>query len=170
MSEFWKPIPNYEKYEVSNLGRVKSLHYGKTGKTRGIKHWTDKDGYLRVGLYRDRKQKMFLVHRLVLLAFVGECPDGLQVAHLNGQPDDNRLANLAYVTKSENESHKKLHGTDIYARGEKNGSAKLGEDDVREIRRRLARGETQQTIAREYGVSQAIISLIKTGRSWSWLQ
>lgn len=169
MSEIWMPIPNYEKYEASTLGNVRSLNYLRTGKTCNLKPQYCPGGYQQVSLSNDGKVTIFLVHRLVMLAFVGECPEGLEVAHLNGVRDDNRLENLAYVTPKENRSHKVMHGTNIGPRGEKHAKAKLTEDGVRQVRHRLANGETQPAIAQDYGVSQQAISDIKTGKLWGWL-
>lgn len=62
----------------------------------------NEDGYLRAKLTRDAKSKLIMVHRLVLEAFVGPCPDGLEGCHGNGIPDDNRLDNLRWDTHESN--------------------------------------------------------------------
>lgn len=96
--EIWKPIAGYEElYEVSNMGRVKSL------KSKVIlKPSLTKKGYLRVELYKDGKSKKFLVHCLVYRTFNGEIPAGLQVNHINEVKSDNRLTNLNIMTNQEN--------------------------------------------------------------------
>lgn len=98
-NEIWKPVLNYEGlYEVSNLGRVKSLISGKV-----LKFTKQRNGYLQVGLCKDKKQKKFLVHRLVYMAFNGEIPAGLEVNHINDKDKtDNRLCNLNLMTHKEN--------------------------------------------------------------------
>lgn len=98
-NEIWKPVLNYEGlYEVSNFGRVKSLISGKI-----LKLTKQRNGYLQVGLCKDRKQKKFLVHRLVYMAFNGEIPAGLEVNHINDKDKtDNRLCNLNLMTHKEN--------------------------------------------------------------------
>lgn len=69
--EIWKFIPGYEYlYEVSNLGRVKSLNYRHTGKISILKLHKDKCGYRHVRLTKEEKGKMYLVHRLVAMAFI----------------------------------------------------------------------------------------------------
>ncbi|KAB2728240.1 HNH endonuclease [Brucella anthropi] len=75
---------------------------------------------------------------------------------------------LRWATPKENIADQKLHGTAI--RGERVGSAKLNEETVRLVRRRLARGEMQKHIAADLGVNQSTVSYIKSGRIWSWLK
>jgi hypothetical protein len=74
---------------------------------------------------------------------------------------------LRWGTPAENAADKVLHGTD--SRGSRNGRAKLTEDDVREIRRRLAAGDLGYRIAEDYGVTKQLISRIKVGKAWGWL-
>lgn len=119
ITEEWKPIPGYEEfYEVSDLGRVKSLGMPrKPGKgnyarnQRILKHGIREDGYSQVTLYLGTIRKTWRVHHLVLLAFVGEMPPGQETRHINGDPSDNRLANLRYGTHTENNQDRVLHGT-----------------------------------------------------------
>ena len=104
-NEIWKPIPNYDSYRVSNLGRVKSVdRLSSNGrKLKGeIKKSSDARGYLHVSLCKDGKCKYFLVHRLVMLAFVGECPKGMEVNHIDENKHNNCLSNLEYITNIEN--------------------------------------------------------------------
>lgn len=114
--ESWLPIPGYEGcYEVSNLGRVRSLPRNTTfGRilAQDILH----AGHRRVTLYRDGRRSRIFVHRLVLLAFVGPCPEGMECRHLNGDSADNRLANLTYGTRSENTLDDVRHGKHRNAR------------------------------------------------------
>lgn len=101
--EIWRPVVGYEGlYDVSNLGNVRSLNYGKTGKVKLKKLSYDKDGYLRVNLYKNGKQKNCSVHRLVWEAFVGPIPDGYELDHINTVRDDARLENLRCVTSKGN--------------------------------------------------------------------
>lgn len=88
--EYWKPIPGYEGlYLVSDLGRIKSLNYRRTGKEQVLKPVKDRDGYLRIDLCNDGKVK-FKVHRLVWFAFNGPIPEGYEINHINEIPWDNR--------------------------------------------------------------------------------
>ncbi|OLL21257.1 MULTISPECIES: NUMOD4 motif-containing HNH endonuclease [unclassified Rhodococcus (in: high G+C Gram-positive bacteria)] len=109
--EIWKPIPGYEGYyEVSDQGRVRSLSrtitdsLGRQRKTRplimapGLKG----SGHLSVRLVVERKGKNFHVHTLVMLAFTGPRPEGMEVCHGPGGKLDNRLCNLRYDTRTAN--------------------------------------------------------------------
>lgn len=99
-NEIWKPIPGYEGYEASTLGRIRSLKYGKI---RILKLFKTKKGYLRVNLWKDGKMKPFFVHRLVYEAFNGAIPDGMQVNHINEDKEDNRYPeNLNLMSCKEN--------------------------------------------------------------------
>ena len=115
--EIWKDIPGYEgKYQVSNLGRIRSLdrwivnRLGKRYRHRGrvLKPCPNNLGYMRVDL---GKRNSVRVHVQVMAAFVGPRPDGMVIAHGNGNCSDNRLANLRYTTPQDNEHDKVLHGT-----------------------------------------------------------
>lgn len=117
MTERWAKVPDYPHYEVSDLGRVRSIDYirynnGGTFLYRGriLKTSTVKDGHLRVPLSKDGRQRKFLVHRLVLAAFVGPAPEGHEGCHNNGNPADNRLANLRWDTSHENQLDTVRHG------------------------------------------------------------
>jgi hypothetical protein len=98
MVEIWKDIPGFLDYQVSNLGRVKSL---KRKKEKILRPCYNQYGYLQVGLTQCGRQNLKLVHRLVLWAFEGH-PKGRQCDHINRVRDDNRLENLRWVTRKEN--------------------------------------------------------------------
>ncbi len=109
--ETWRPIPGVDPaYEVSDQGRVRSFKSYR-GPGPHILSQSDADGYRRVSLSRTNA----LVHQLVLAAFVGPRPDGMLTRHLNGDPADNRLVNLAYGTASENMRDRVNHGNDPQA-------------------------------------------------------
>ena len=100
VNEIWLPIPNYEGlYEVSNCGRIKSfLSPPKKNKInillkegKIINPSYDSYKYLRVDLYKNKKCKTYKVHRLVMLAFVGESK--LSIDHIDGNKENNNLAN-----------------------------------------------------------------------------
>lgn len=104
MKEIWKDIPGWEgRYQASNLGRIKSLmYYGREGKEGLLKPATDKQGYLRVALCRNKKLHTYLVHRLVWIAFNGPVTEGLYINHINEDKQDARLENLNLLTRQEN--------------------------------------------------------------------
>ena len=97
--EEWRDIKGFEgKYMVSNLGRVKSLNYRRTGKEKILKAYPNKDdyGYLKVSLYKDGKVRYPLVHVLVATAFL-ENPDNLpEVNHKDENSKNNCAENLEY--------------------------------------------------------------------------
>lgn len=100
--EVWKDIPGYEgRYQVSNLGRVKSLDYMHTGKPKVMKLTVCKTGYLSIEL----KGKPYRVHRLVASVFVPNPDNKSEVNHINGNIQDNTVGNLEWCTPSENVSH-----------------------------------------------------------------
>lgn len=125
--EQWLPVVGYEGiYEVSDHGRVRSVLRSKicsNGVTRTVRGRLlsptprKNGGHLQVQLYGDNGDQWTVrVHQLVLAAFVGPCPDGMEVRHLNGDPADNRAANLAYGTRAQNVADALRHGTHSEAR------------------------------------------------------
>ena len=110
MKEIWKPVVGYEGfYEVSNMGRVKSLErkdcLGRAVKERILKQTVTHDGYLVVGLYAGGKLKTLKVHRLVCEAFNDNRDEKPEVNHINENKTDNRACNLEWCTRRENVNH-----------------------------------------------------------------
>lgn len=100
--EEWKSVVGYEGlYEVSDFGRVKSLPR-KWAKGGMLKPAPDEWGYSTVGLCKNGKRKTNRIHILVMQTFNGECPEGCEVEHIDGNPSNNCLENLRYVTHKEN--------------------------------------------------------------------
>ena len=168
--EEWRDIPGYEGfYQVSDLGNVISLvRLTQEAIDRGVRKakqslafGKNKQGRLQVTLCRNGFTKRFQVHCLVLLAFVGPCPEGMECRHLNGQHADNRLENLEWNTHTVNMGDKDAHGTQT--QGEAHFRAKLTEDQVRAIR---VAGGTERDIAAHYGVSQVAIHFIRARKTW----
>lgn len=121
MSEKWVPSPEFaDRYEVSNMGRVRSVNREytdrvgrRTSKPGAIlAQNASRGGYLQVRFKVDGVSKKKSVHRLVMAAFVGPCPAGMEVCHNNGERTDNRLSNLRYDSHSENMYDRRRHGTD----------------------------------------------------------
>ena len=106
-SDVWKDIKGYEgAYQVSILGRVKSLKYRKLNKEKILIEFTNWRGYRKDGLCKNGKKIRFYVHRLVYTAFMGVIPQGYQIDHKNNNKTDNRLQNLQLLTSSENNKKK----------------------------------------------------------------
>ena len=100
--EIWKDVIGYEgSYQVSNLGRVKSL---KCNRKKILKASVNTVGYLRVNLYKNKKSINRTIHQLVAESFLGHIPSGykLVVDHINNNKLDNRLDNLQITTNREN--------------------------------------------------------------------
>ena len=97
--EIWKDVPGFEGYQASNLGRVKSFVQNKNGR---ILKTNLQEGYQRVSLAKDKTYKSYGVHQLVMLTFIGDCPKGKEIDHINTIRNDNRLVNLRYCTRKEN--------------------------------------------------------------------
>ena len=111
-AERWLPVPRWEGiYDVSDWGRVWGVRRERT--RGGIRTLVKNSpaGHLAVALYGNGRRERWLVHRLVLAAFVGPCPEGMEVRHLDGDPTNNSLDNLAYGTKGENNRDAVRHGT-----------------------------------------------------------
>ena len=111
MIEVWKDIVGYEgKYQVSNMGRVKSL-VDNNGKPREkiLKQKINNYGYHRVGLYKGKKQKWYQVHRLVAMAFVDGYEEGLVVNHIDEDKTNNCAWNLEWVTTTYNNTYNDRH-------------------------------------------------------------
>jgi hypothetical protein len=169
--ETWKPIPGYEGYySISSIGRVRRDRGGQgsiAGRVLTCK--IARNGYARLHLSRRNRKKLFFVHRLVLLAFVGPPPfDGAVVNHLDGDKRNNKLENLAWCSVTENNRHAvKLGLKTRFASlsGEKNGRAILTRRQV-ELIRELDGVVGQRTIAELLGVSKSLIQRIRQHKLW----
>ena len=108
MEEIWKDIEGYEGlYQISNLGRVKSLNYHRSGKEGILKPKQDKYGYLVVCLSKNNKHKYMTVHRLVAKSFCNNDnpQEKNQVNHIDENKQNNVYTNLEWCTPKENMNH-----------------------------------------------------------------
>lgn len=103
--EIFKDIPGYEKkYQVSNLGNVKSLTR-PGAKEKLLKGEIDQYGYIRIPLTKNGKTKKYKVHRLVMMTFGNTTDSSLQINHIDGNKKNNKLENLEWCTASYNTRH-----------------------------------------------------------------
>lgn len=172
VAEIWKDVPGMEgRFQVSNCGRVRSLDRETVGKNgfprrlrgRILKPIKHTHGYVCACL--DRQQR-FLVHRLVMMAFVGKSPEGMtDVNHRNGIKTDNRLDNLEYCTRQHNVDHAYATGLADNA-GEKNGRATVTNEQVRAAYDLVAGGMQHQEASAASGVPLHVVSAAVSGRHW----
>jgi hypothetical protein len=169
VEETFKPIEEYPEYRVSRDGEVQSCwSVGRrpsfqTDTWRRLKPTPQHRGHMAVCLVRGGEKKTCHVHRLVLEAFVGPCPVGMECCHNDGDPANNRLENLRWDTRLENARDRLRHGTQQVG---SSANFKLREGDVMEIRRLKAAGITMDELASRFGVSRANIEAIVYRRSW----
>jgi transposase len=169
--EEWRSVLGFEgRYDVSDCGRVRSLarQFLRGGSPcrvppRILRPFYNK-GYPFVSLSNGRSRK-YPIHRLVLEAFSGAKPAGMEVCHNNGVRDDNRLENLRWGTHQENCDDTALHGHRVA--GEAHPQSRLTETDVVEARDRYARGATIRAIALEMGVGEQTVADAIAGVSWA---
>ena len=168
--ENWRDVTGYEGlYQVSDDGRVRSLWRltpaavaaGVRKPKLVLKYGSNNQGRLQVTLSRDGVTRRFQVHRLVLTAFAGPCPAGLEGLHNDNNHLDCRISNLHWGTHTENMRDKVRDGTQT--RGEAHGKSSLTDQDVRDIR---MSGETNRALGERYGVSNVTIHNIRTRKTW----
>jgi len=162
--ETWKNIIGYENlYLVSDLGRIKSMPKKTRKGERILKAIQMPNGYQTIDLVKDKKVKKCLLHRLVANSFLLNAANKEQVNHINGIKNDNRLKNLEWNTRSENQLHSIRAGLRT-TKGEKNSQCKLNEISVLSI---FNDNRKYTEISKIYNISISTISDIKRGYSWS---
>lgn len=160
----WKAIPEHHGYYASSDGQILSL---KGHTPRILKPIKSRDGHLYVFLYDKGVMKKVWVHRAVLSAICGEDKKGLMCRHLDDNPSNNIITNLAWGTAKQNSDDKRKNGNIVC--GEKTKHRKLSSSQVMEIRSRYSAGEKSRKLASEYGISPKHICAIVRGATWSHL-
>ena len=164
MQELWQPIDGADGYEVSNLGRIRTqdrVTIRKNGsplRTKGrlFPFRLNHNGY-PVYSYKSTHK---LIHVAVARAFIAPVEGKRFVNHIDGDKANNRVDNLEWADHSDNKLHALRTGLQ---------PRKLSNDQIRCIKKRLSEGESQTSIAKSFGVSQATIGHINTGFSYYWV-
>lgn len=164
MEEIWKDIRGWEGlYQVSNLGRIRTLPkihnsiHPYVTKEKILKFFPNKDGYWLVDLVKDRKKTRFQVHRLVALTFVPNPQNKPEVNHINEIKTDNRIENLEWATRTENNNH----GTRNKRSGDANSKSVYQYDLQGKY---ICEYPSTKVAARALGVSVSLISACCCGR------
>lgn len=165
--EIWKDVKGCNgRYQVSNLGRVKSLPKKTKTKTMIMTGTITKIGYIRFNLSVNKNMKKHhLAHRLVAIAFLDNKENKRCVNHIDGNKINNRVENLEWCTHLENNRHAMRTGLNIIA-GESNGQAKLTEKIVLSIRKSRSEGKKYREISELYGVPENALGKILLRRTW----
>ena len=161
------------RYQVSNHGRVRSKDmkvrcaHGMRVMPGRIKKPQNTNGYQYAQLFEEGKIVLQTgIHRLVMLAFVGECPDGMEVLHADDNRANNHLSNLSYGTRKQNMEGAKERGRTCI--GEKQGSAKIPDSAASTIRWMYEISSlSQRQIGELFGVSAAAIGRLVRRQSYS---
>jgi len=174
--EIWKDVKGYEgMYQVSNLGRVKSLDryvnsgYGKQRLHRGkiLKPKLDKDGYLDVGTRVYGEAVHFRPHREMAIAFIPNPENKPQVNHIDFDKTNNSIENLEWSTPQEQIAHN--YKNKKHAHGERQHKAKLTETEVIELRQSFRKGKDWNMLAEEYGITPGNVWFIVHDLTWKHL-
>jgi hypothetical protein len=168
----YRDIPGFPGYRVGDDGSVWNAwincRWGRrlTDRWKRMRTPPNEKGYLRVNLTPPSggQFQTFRLHRLVLEAFVGPCPLGMECRHLNGDKSDCCLTNLCWGTQEDNRQDNR--DLDAYQRGEEHSQAVLDAEKVRLIRARHAAGEAPRVLAEDNGVTLSNVYAIINRKSW----
>lgn len=180
--EIWKDIAGHEgRYQVSNMGRVKSLVKPYRRMEKVLKGSPNTTGYILVQLQNGKEGRhSLLVHRLVMMAFEPrEGMDEMQVNHKDFDISNNKLSNLEWTTRQENMDHytssDKFTNRTINSthKGENHHLCVMTDELVIELRRRYGEikkvGGSRSKLAREFGIAESTARLITNGVTWKHL-
>lgn len=170
--DIWKLIDGFSAFEVSDTGKVRRIKAPKRGPgcstplPYSMLAYKSNGGYWSYVLCEGKKRTAVAAHTLVCSAFHGPKPSRWhQVAHYDGNKNNNSMENLRWVLPRENHDDKERHGR--VPRGEKSGPAKLKTPSVKFIRKAYASGLfKEQELANAFDMTQAAISLIILRKNW----
>jgi hypothetical protein len=159
VQEEWRSIFGWEQwYEISNHGRLRRIAYAQH-RNRVMSPSPNSDGYLSTMLSRPDRRQCVGIHRLVAAAFIGKCPRGMEVNHIDGVKTNNAAWNLEFVTSRRQKIHALALGL---------WHTKVTPEIVRTIRAESLH-LTQKAIGMKYGIDQSTVSRIVNGHRWNWL-
>lgn len=170
MTEEWKDIEGFDGfYKISNFGRVKSVGGSSKRKEKIRSLSLTRDGYEKVRLVHNGKDRTMRVHRLVAEAFIPN-PDGKDtVNHIDGNKQNNVVSNLEWANRSEQMFHAYDLGLKTSRMGSDNSNAKLTPEEVKEIRKLYvpySREFGTVALANKYGVTDRVIGLIVKNKAY----
>jgi hypothetical protein len=165
--EEWRPVVGWEGvYDVSSLGRIRRVKTSGNSKAGHIlKPQLNRDGYPLIRFRKPGVAKMKAIHKAVAEAFLGPCPDGLEVNHIDFDKQNCRANNLEYTTRRNNMLHAYASGR-MAARGEKHGHSHLQDDQVHQICRMFESGHDVTFIAEFFGTKKRYVSGVVYGKTY----
>lgn len=165
----YREIPTFPGYRFGDDGSIWSCrrmgkYPGLTERWRQLRATLMPDGHLAISLALGGDRFRGLAHRLILEAFVGPCPEGMECCHNDGNPTNNRLSNLRWDTRQGNVND--TVAMDRVPRGSRSKLARFTEDDLAEmIRLRQERVPIKEVAAR-FGTNESYVSSLVSGRHW----
>lgn len=174
-----RPCPSFPGYSATEVGRIFSHRRGKRlpGQHGGKGSYIDPSymrelrgsispkGYRNVGIrVGEGRSRPVGVHQLVADAFLGPCPPGMEVRHLDGCHTNNAVSNLAYGTPRDNAKDRQRHGR--YHGGSRHHGAKLTREQVHELLQRRAQGAKVRELANQFAVSVSTVEAILYGKAY----
>jgi len=173
--EKWITLQESDVYQVSNLGRIKSvsrviIEKDKTPyfkKEKILKNKITSNGYCQVALYYNKKYNYFYVHRLVAKYFIGSI-ENKEVNHKDANKKNNNIENLELVSKKENTKHAK--NNKLYKNGENHGLTFLTQADIKNIIDLYNNGMSNKEIALIYKLTTKYVWSITAKKTWKYME
>ena len=163
----YKDIEGYEGiYQISDTGEVWTF---KHKSPKPLKKRLNADGYVKASLTKDGRMKDYRVHRLVAEAFIPNPENKETVNHIDGDKENNHVANLEWATRSEQNLHSYSLGLKKAILGHENSNAKLKPDNVKYIRKHYIKGDKEfgaMNLGRKFNIGATSIENIVKGRTY----
>ena len=157
----FKNIPGFEDYSVSKCGKVKSNR-----RNRLLSIITRRDGYKELGIRKDKKKYVMLVHRLVAMTYIPNPDNKPCVNHLDSDRGNNSLENLEWCTYKENLEHASGKGRLMGKKGEVNSSSVMSNKTCHLLCKEIEKGVNLKALSDKYGINLKTLSNIKNGKRW----